>query len=61
MVRYTRGFDATVNLLAAAYIECATDMEGEFLAVGAALAGSEEKAAVFDELLANSVQMFVSV
>jgi hypothetical protein len=36
-------------------------MEGEFLAVGAALAGSEEKAAVFDELLANSDQMFVSV
>ena len=30
-------------------------------AVGAALAGSEEKAAVFQELLDNSVQMFVSV
>jgi hypothetical protein len=29
--------------------------------VGAALAGSEEKAAVFQELLDNSVQMFVSV
>ncbi len=57
----TRGRDETVNLLAAAYIECAADMEGEFQAVGAALAGSDEKASVFEELLANSVQMFVSV
>jgi AcrR family transcriptional regulator len=61
MTHGNRSFDETVNLLAAAYIECAADMEGEFQAVGAALAGSEEKAAVFEELLANSVQMFVSV
>lgn len=51
----------TVQALAAAYIECAADTTGEFHAVGAALAGSEDKAAVFQELLDNSVQMFVSV
>jgi AcrR family transcriptional regulator len=51
----------TAGLLAAAYIQCAADIDGEFHAVGAALAGSEEKAAVFQELLANSVAMFVAV
>jgi AcrR family transcriptional regulator len=56
-----RGFKETVEVLAAAYINCAADTTGEFYAVGAALAGSEEKAAVFQELLDNSVQMFVSV
>ena len=51
----------TVNVLAAAYIHCAADTNDEFHAVGAALAGSEEKAAVFQELLDNSMQMFLSV
>jgi AcrR family transcriptional regulator len=51
----------TVDLLAAAYIQCAADIDGEFHAVGAALTGSEEKAAVFQELLANNVAMLVSV
>lgn len=51
----------TCDLLAAAYIRCAADLDGEFHAVGASLAGSEEKAAVFQELLANSVAMFVAV
>ncbi|MDZ5699483.1 TetR/AcrR family transcriptional regulator [Chelativorans sp. M5D2P16] len=56
-----RSVGETVDMLAAAYIRCAGDMTDEFHAVGAALAGSEEKAAVFQELLDNSVQMFVSV
>lgn len=56
-----RSLEATIDLLAAAYIDCAADTNGEFYAVGAALAGSEEKAAVFQELLDNSVQMFMSV
>lgn len=56
-----QGFEETVRTLAAAYIHCAADMTDEFDAVGAALAGSEEKAAVFQELLDHSVQMFVSV
>ena len=56
-----RSLETTVTVLAAAYIDCAADMKGEFHAVGAALAGSEEKAAVFQELLENSVQMFVAV
>lgn len=50
----------TIKVLAAAYIDCAADTTDEFHAVGAALAGSEEKAAVFEELLDNSVQMFIS-
>ena len=56
-----RGLEETVKVLAAAYINCAADKTDEFHAVGAAMAGSEEKAAVFQELLDNSVQMFVSV
>lgn len=50
-----------VKMLAAAYIRCATETDGEFQVVGAALAGSEEKARVFEELLANSVLMFATV
>lgn len=56
-----RSFEETVGELAAAYIHCAADKADEFHAIGAALAGSEEKAAVFQELLDNNVRMFVSV
>jgi AcrR family transcriptional regulator len=56
-----RSLGETVGTLAAAYIRCAGDTTDEFHAVGAALAGSEEKAAVLQELLDNSVRMFVSV
>lgn len=56
-----RSFEETVRLLAAAYIRCAADMTDEFHIVGAALAGSDEKAAVFQELLDQSVGMFVSI
>lgn len=55
------GTEETYAMLASAYIQCAADTKGEFHAVGAALAGSEEKAAVFQELLDNCVQMFVAV
>jgi AcrR family transcriptional regulator len=61
MVTGERSREETVTMLATAYIDCAADTNGEFYAVGAALAGSEEKAAVFQQLLDNSVQMFVSV
>ena len=61
MLGSTQGAEDTVNALAAAYIQCAADTTGEFHAVGAALAGSEEKAVVFQELLDNCVRMFVSV
>jgi AcrR family transcriptional regulator len=53
--------EETVKMLAAAYIRCATETDGEFQVVGAALAGSEDKARVFEELLANSVLMFATV
>ncbi|WP_201445479.1 TetR/AcrR family transcriptional regulator [Belnapia sp. F-4-1] len=56
-----RSLKECVTALAAAYIHCAADKTDEFHAVGAALAGSEEKAKVFQELLDNSVRMFVSV
>lgn len=51
----------TADVLASTYIDCAASTTDEFFSVGAALAGSEEKAAVFEELLDNSVDMFVSV
>jgi AcrR family transcriptional regulator len=50
-----------IDALAAAYIRCAADTTGDFHAVGAALAGSEEKNAVLQELLDNCVLMFISV
>ncbi len=61
MAASARGLDETVQALASAYIHCAADKTDEFHAVGAALAGSEEKAVVFQELLDNCVTMFVSV
>ena len=61
MISSGQGTDETVEALAKAYIECAAETNGEFHAVGAALAGSEEKAVVFQELLDNCVRMFVSV
>ncbi|MFC0388139.1 TetR/AcrR family transcriptional regulator [Muricoccus vinaceus] len=56
-----RSLKECAKILAVAYIHCAADKTDEFHAVGAALAGSEEKARVFQELLDNAVQMFVSV
>lgn len=53
--------DETIASLAHAYIRCAADLTGEFYVVGAALAGSTEKAEVYAELLDQSVEMFVSV
>lgn len=51
----------TIEALANAYIRCAADLTGEFHIVGAALAGSPEKAEVYEELLSQSVEMFVSI
>lgn len=50
-----------IDELAAAYIDCAADTSGDFYAIGAALAGSEKKADVFQELLDNAIAMFVAV
>lgn len=61
MATRVRGSQETVQMLASAYIHCAADKTDEFHSVGAALAGSEEKAAVFQELLDNCIAMFVSV
>jgi AcrR family transcriptional regulator len=57
----TRSLEETAQMLAHAYIECAADNTNEFHAVGAALAGSQEKAAVYQELLDQCVEMFVSI
>jgi AcrR family transcriptional regulator len=61
MAQDKRSFVETVEVLANAYIACATDLTDEFHAVGAALAGSDDKAAVFQELLDGSIRMLVSV
>lgn len=53
--------EETAQLLASAYIQCASNNTDEFYTVGAALTGSDAKAAVFQELLDSCVQMFVSV
>lgn len=56
-----RSLDDTVGVLAAAYIHCSADTSGEWHAVAAALAGSEEKDAVYQELLDNQVALFATV
>ncbi|MEM6049895.1 TetR/AcrR family transcriptional regulator [Erwinia sp. P7711] len=61
MTTTPRSAQETAEVLASAYINCASDKTDEFHSVGAALAGSEEKSAVFQELLDNCVAMFVSV
>lgn len=61
MAAQEQSFEETARALADAYINCAADTTSEFHAVGAALAGSEEKATVFQELLDQSVEMFIAV
>lgn len=61
MIRSEHSLEETVEQLADAYIRCAADLTDEFHIVGAALAGSADKAMVFQELLDQSVQMFVAV
>ena len=61
MANGRRSLSETVELLAEAFIHCAADTKGEVHAIGASLAGSEEKAAVLQELTDHCVQMFVSV
>lgn len=61
MAAATKDRNETIASLADAYIRCAADLTGEFHIVGAALAGSSEKAEVYEELLDQSVAMFVSV
>ncbi|MEU9889198.1 TetR/AcrR family transcriptional regulator [Sphaerisporangium sp. NPDC051011] len=56
-----RGLDETAEILAAAYVRCSADTGGEWHAVGAALGGSAEKDAVYQELLEDSVQLFATV
>lgn len=56
-----RGIDETVAALASAYIHCYADTTGEWHAIGAALAGSEEKERVYQELLDGYVQLFAAV
>lgn len=56
-----RSLEKTVEVLATTYIHCYADTSGEWHAVGAALAGSEEKDAVYQELLEGYVQLFATV
>lgn len=56
-----RSFAETAEVLASTYIHCYADTSGEWHAVGAALAGSEEKEDVYQELLDGYVQLFAAV
>ncbi|MFD8461908.1 TetR/AcrR family transcriptional regulator [Streptomyces antimycoticus] len=56
-----RSLDETAEVLAAAYVRCFADTSGVWQAVGAALGGSAEKDAVYQELLDDSVQFFATV
>ena len=55
-----RSLAETTRVLAAAYVHCAADTSGEWQAVGAALAGSAEKDAVYQELIDGYVRLFAS-
>jgi AcrR family transcriptional regulator len=56
-----RNLDEVVEVLARAYVHCSVDTGGEWHAIGAALAGSEEMAAVHQELIDGYVRLFASV
>lgn len=56
-----RSREETVGILADAYIHCAADTNGDWHALGAALAGNEEKDAAFRELTEEHVRLFLSV
>ncbi|WP_413739026.1 TetR/AcrR family transcriptional regulator [Sodalis sp. RH21] len=56
-----RSMEDMAAVLAAAYIHCAANTSGEWHAVGAALAGSGEMEAVYQELIDGYVQLFASV
>jgi AcrR family transcriptional regulator len=55
-----RSLADTAQVLASAYIGCSLTMGGEWQAVSAALSGSEEMAAVQQELLAGYAHLFVA-
>ncbi|WP_280562911.1 TetR/AcrR family transcriptional regulator [Chromohalobacter sp. 48-RD10] len=56
-----RSFEEIASLLAAAHVHCHADTSGEWHAIGAALTGSEEKEAVYQELLDGYIQLFAAV
>ncbi|WWW35292.1 TetR/AcrR family transcriptional regulator [Stenotrophomonas rhizophila] len=57
----TRSVKGTAKLLASTYIHCSATTDGDWQAVGAALAGSKEKDAVYQELLDGYVRLFALV
>lgn len=52
--------EETADILATTYIHCSADTNGDWQAVGATLAGSDEKDAVFQELIDGYVQLFAT-
>jgi AcrR family transcriptional regulator len=61
MTARQQGSEEATAALAEGYIRCVTDMQGEVGVVAAALAGSEEKTAVYQELLEHGTQMVTAV
>lgn len=58
--RGPRNLAGTADVLASTYMRCGADTTGEWHAVGAALAGSEEMGAVYQEVLAGYAQLFAA-
>lgn len=61
MARRSRPANETIAALAEIYLACGADQGDEFHAVGAALAGSEEKAVVYKEMVGAVIEMFVDL
>lgn len=61
MGKEERNLTDTADIVAATYLRCASDLDGEFHKIGTALSGSDEKAAVFQELLDECAAMIASV
>lgn len=55
-----RNLKDTAELLASAYVHCSAETSGEWQAIGAALAGSQDKDAVYQQLLDGYVQLFAA-
>lgn len=55
-----RSLADAAQIIAAAYVHCSAETSGEWHAVAAAVAGSPEKDAVYQELLDNYVTLFAT-
>src|SRR5690606_37638734 len=57
----SQSLEEAATALSKAYISCVADEDGEFQAVGGALAGNDRRTAVYNELVVASIQMVITV